>query len=403
VGAALVDKIDLVDAGEPLKLPCPAPPHCVALDAIDTPTSRALPITLDDCVQTAAPDDGACDPAGAQPAADCASRINPVELPAQLACAQTRIAYVGDTPSVSFDGADWSHSNLTISANHALSIQLHAPALSNLFVSLEGPVLIQIDHATALSDVRISGMATSAGAPSVELTEVTADAVNVGDTDQPFPGDVALRNVSLADSVLAAEALELESVSLIAMRIATHALMASDVRFKKVQLDADSALISSFGAGGSRMRLCDATLVAGNITQSALADCASGGGAIRLYKSEITGSTMDGVFVHDDAKWENNVVGALAPSDVTVFQTTVFGSTFCDSLSRLALGAQSYVKCSHCVREFAEPAELCSVPNPAGSVMFGPNYCPLFITRSPPLTCEEPVPTRVRPLIDVPL
>jgi hypothetical protein len=403
VGAPLVDKLDLVDAGDPLKLPCSAPPHCVALEAIDTPMRSALPIALDDCPLPAPPDDGVCDPSAAQPsAADCAGRLNPVELPAQLACAQTRIAYTGDTPSVSLDAADWSHSNLAISASHALRIQLHAPALSNVFVSLEGPVLIQIDHTTALNDVRISGTASSAGAPSVELTEVTADAVTVGDSHQPFPGDLALRNVTLQDSGLAPETLELESVSLVAIRIATHALMASDVRFKKVQLDADSALISSFAAGGSRMRLCDATLVAGKITQSALADCASGG-AIRLYKSEITGSTMDGVFLHDNSKWEDNVVGALAPSDITVFQTSVFETTFCDSLSRLALGAQSVVKCSHCVRAFAEPAELCSIPNAAGSATFTVNYCPLFTSGSPPLACEDPLPVRVRPLIDEPL
>jgi hypothetical protein len=415
VGAPLVDKLQ---PGDPPIAPvaCTPAPPCKPLEPIESSTRRALALTLDDCVGSACaplldagladqPDDaGPNQPLkmrglrGDKLVTGCDRALS--QLPSQISCDAMRIAYAADARDIALDAPDWSHGNLSISAQTPLQIELHAARLTNLFVQLSGPVLLRIDHAAQLDDVRIRGTQSADGAPGVELLQASGQGVAIGDTELAFAGALSLRDVTLTDAVLASDQLELQSVSLAKAHVVTQLLTGTDVRLTDTQLEADSALLSAFSALRARLRFCDgATLVAGELRETGLAGCA-GGGALRLYKSTILASALDGAIESDASHWETTRVGASADSTLLLFESDVASTRFCDALSKLALGYQSHITCSHCQHAFAQPDQLCSIPAPGPATTYDANACPELTDKPAPAACSEPLPERVRPPLD---
>jgi hypothetical protein len=412
VGAPLVDKLQPGDGPIPV-VACTPAPACKPLAELETTTRRALAVSLDDCANPLI--GSTC----ATASFDAAGQVPPLkmqgvradqlptgcgrtlsQLPQQASCDAMRIAYGPDSGGVALDAVDWSHSNLAISASAPLRVELRAARLTNVFVQLTGPVLLRIDRAAQLDDVRIGGAESSDGAPSVELLQSNGQAVAIGDDELAFAGALSLRDVTLSDSVLAPDQLELQSVSLAHVHVVTQTLTGTDARLSDTRIDADTALLSAFSAVRARMRFCDgATLVAGEIRESGLAGCADSG-ALRLYKTTILSSALDGVIESDSSHWETTRVGAVAPSTVMLFESDVASTRFCNAVSKLAVGYQSHISCSHCQRLFAEPDELCSIPSPGPETTYEANACPLLTNMPAPLECSDPSPERIRPPLD---
>jgi hypothetical protein len=414
IGAPLVDKQEPVEAGV-APIPCPPPPLCEALEEIETSTVSALAIGLSDCspphaaecpVPDAGVDDDAASPfqpidhplPGMQPsAADCSPPAPLLGLPEVSNCDDGRVDYVATMPPVALDEPTWSHSNLTIVASAALPIALHSPDLSNVFLRLEGPVQLTIDHTDTLIDLRIAGVETNAGAPSVAFSQVTGQGVAIGDADRGFPGMVSLRDVTFSDSVLAPRQLQLESASLSKVRVATQALSGTDGLLENVAIDSDTALLSAFDLKSVRMKSCHGlTLVADNIYNGGFSTC-EGAGMIRLYESEILASAVDGAVESDGSHWETTRIGANSATSLVTFLSDLSAVRFCKPTNRLVLGEATSIMCSSCLRQLAEPAELCVVPGADRLLKFQGNACPLLRMGVPIADCVDPIPARVRP------
>jgi hypothetical protein len=408
VGAPLVDRVQGklgVDG-----VACNPSPPCEPLSHADPRAliRRALQIVRDDCIaarrdsgiscDSSEGDAGASDPTDQTPG--CEDQHALTELPAQLSCDDVVFASRSDAPDLSLDGVNWLHSNLTISASAARRIALTNATLRSVFIRLEGPVLLHIEHSESLRDLRIAGTVTPAGTPALELVQANGDALTIGDMTQSFTGSVTLRDVQLFDSVVSSTQLDLESVASTQVYLAAQSLTASDLDVLDAVIDADSMLISAFTAKQSQLHWCTgATLVAARISESSLSAC-DDGGAIRLYDSTILSSAIDGRVESDTSQWENDRLGATAKSEVVLFQTNFSAISFCKRTSKVAIGEASEIRCSFCEREFSEPAELCTIPTQSVVPTFESNYCPLLTgTPTAPPACTDPVPERVRPPI----
>jgi hypothetical protein len=411
VGDALVDTQKEPEGG--LVLPCRKPPPCepltentmgethpvwyrgnIELSALAVERSSCLDAPAESACDPTAADAGSHDPAETAPMEGCSARS---DLPPTAACDDVRVAGDPASPLSSLDAPNWSRSNLTLVASSPWRVELHAPILDMVFLRLEGPVELHIDHANALEDLRITGVITAAGAPSLELRQVIGNALAIGDAVESFPGSVRLETAVLSESVLAPVRLELRSVELSKVRVLTSALSGTDASLVDAVIDADSVLLSAFKAARTRIQSCaDATYVAGTVMDTSLASC-RGGGALRVYDTKILSSAVDGIVESDGSSWEYVRLGVNAPSDVVLFLSSWSAVAICEGASRIGIGTASSVKCSGCKDLLDEP-DVCIIPGDGRAPNIDANFCHLLTADPKPAECVDPVPERIRPI-----
>lgn len=398
IGAPLIDTQLLPDGG-PIELKCNPPPLCVPLTVSELALGSATPIAHSACADCDThacdldTDAGAVDSDLASPAADgCKAPA----LPPSAAGADLWISGPAAEGQSTLDSPEWSQSNLTLIARVPWRISLRAPALSGVYLRLQGPVQLHIDHAAQIDDVRITGVSTPAGAPSVELVQSSAHALIVGDSEHQFAGPARLQDVVVSDTLMTGTTVELDSAVLMKVRIATHAVTGTDVSLTDAMIEADSVLLSALTASGSTIHSCTgATYVASTIQRSTLSGCGASV-VIHLYSDKILSSAVDGSIDSDGSNWENTRLGIATTTDATFFHSTISAAIFCSAATHVALGSASEIKCSSCERQL-EADDFCVVPSENQAPRIYSNYCiPLL---SPVAQCEDPVPERVRPEI----
>jgi hypothetical protein len=108
-------------------------------------------------------------------------------------------------------------------------------------------------------------------------------------------------------------------------------------------------------------------------------------------------SAVDGIVESDGSTWEYVRLGAIAPSDVVLFQSSWSAVAICEGVSRIAIGTASFVKCSGCEDLLDEP-DVCIIPGSGRAPSIAANFCHLLTADPKPAECVDPIPERVRPV-----
>jgi hypothetical protein len=398
VGAPLVDEWP---GGEPAQEVLCTPPPCAALPELTLDERPDAPIDLAGCAgQPSAPlgSDGRPGPAGP----DAADARDLSELAAQASCETLSAAQSSDDAhdDVTLMAANWSRVNLSLASDSERQLLLREATLAQVFIRLEGPVLLRIERSRDISGLRVLGVATAAGSPRVELEQVHGSGVVIGAADQRFAGSVALRDTTLAGSQLEVDELSLESVVLTQSAIDASSMLAIDTSLMDGTLVSESARLATFSGQHTRLRFCgESALFGSELHDSTIAGC-DDSALIRLYGSKLISGSLDGQIESDQAYFEHVRIGASAKTSLVMFGGQAHSSAFCATIDKAEFGFAAAVSCSTCDDAFTQPDVACDLPASAPP-QFMENSCELLKDKPPPVDCRAPYPERIRPILEL--
>jgi hypothetical protein len=315
-------------------------------------------------------------------------------LPEQADCTAVELIGSDAITHYSVRAATWSNVNLSIRSERPLEVLLDAPQqLQHVFVQLSGPVLLRVADAASVVDLRVLGIASERGNPRLELEQVQAQLVNVGDAARSFPGELSLHASKLTVVALRADSVRLESVVLERGGLQTRALTAADVDLNELAIEAETAVVSAFGMRDSRLHICESgSFLDGRTSETAINTCSSA--TLRLYDVGFSGGALDGSIESDSSNFENVRIGVEAPTQLIAYASVLSSSSFCEHSERLALGFRTLVKCCACDERLDSASLGCAIDEP---LPLDANACPAWPkgTRLP--ECSDDVPDRSRP------
>jgi hypothetical protein len=330
--------------------------------------------------------------AGAGPSA-CSTNVTAV-LPLQDRCETIALQAAAATSPLALDAVQWSNLNLSFASQTELTLTLNAPSLDGVFVQLSGPVVLRITAAHSLHDLRIAGSASADGRPRLELEDVEAEVVSIGDEAHGFEGTVSAHATKFVDLTVKADDLTLESVWLENGSIACETLNLTDGTLKNLTLDANTAVVSASSVGQAHLHFCDSvSLIECQLEQSTVTTCA--GTTARMYTTSLIEGAIDGSFEADGAHFAGVRIGAEAATDLIGFNSTFSSVDLCSQVSSFAIGMRSTIDCSECDPSFQTMNPACALPDPPAST--SPNFCVAWPDTTPWQACPDGLPERTRP------
>lgn len=261
-----------------------------------------------------------------------------------------------------------------LAAELPMRMRLAGARLSNVAIRLAGPVRLELTEDSSLSLVRITMEAADPGSPSLLLEDTSATHF-AAESAEELAGELEIARTSLADVLLAAEQIELETVTLQrgalqAGRVNAIAALLADSRLAAQHL----TLSASRVVRTTLTRACDTLLVAGGeITESRFEGCRE---TSRLHDVLISRSALDGPLEAEMTTILDSALGLAVPTRLWAWETSVVTSAFC-AFSEQARFASVSLECARCEGPLAAAgADVCYQPDTRVSA--APNACPAF-------------------------
>jgi hypothetical protein len=366
VGLPLVEQFD-PEVPMP-EILCHTPPPCAALAPVRSPDHPAKPVSLSGCRRPCALGDdvlgdGLCRPEAAKNT-----------LPVSAMCQEIEVQPTAETQTLSLTEVDWADINLTVAAQRPLLISIAGGKLQRVYMTLRGPVEVQLDQLAQLEDLRLVGSGNTAGAPRVVLT-AARDATNIssGDAHGPFHGELAFRALQLANLDLRADVLTVESAFIDDASLRADTLELSDVTLQRTLIESTHTQATVFEAQDSSLDLCgDALLIQGRFARTAVTACDEA--RVHLYVSNLGSSSLDGPLELSDVNLENVRLGVSEPTRIVGFDLRMASDHLCRNVALLSFGGASTIRCSSCAEEFEDAPPACQVQYVKN--LLDDNHCP---------------------------
>jgi hypothetical protein len=253
-------------------------------------------------------------------------------------------------------------------------------------------VTLRIAPAT-LVDVRVTTAAAPAARSRIELEQVQATNLRLGDGEIAFNGSIGITRTVLTDTQIVAEELLLESVDVVGGLVQADVLTGIDSKLDATVLDAGQAVLSACRLQDMQVRRCGAlTLIASDIERSLLGPCQEQ--PLRVYSSTVLLSLADGRIESDRSRWEASRFGSRGATDLLMWDRLIMSSSFCAGTRTARFGASADVQCSKCDAGLQTADAVCIEPGFESEL--GATACPAF--EAPPVCADPDV--RQRPLND---
>ncbi|HEX7478511.1 MAG TPA: hypothetical protein VF331_11935 [Polyangiales bacterium] len=396
VGQGLVDR-QPVAAGARTGALCADPPKCVLSAAVPIAAVEAISIQALDLTQCG----GVAAPCAKPPVADgaCATwRLGDPSASAQQrsapACAELHI--VSATPdkaaSARLSGVTLDHDNVVIEAQSPLELELDEAMLSDVHVSLHGPITLRIKDSSSFDRVQVTGASADTLEARVELEHVQGTGFVVGDKQQTFGGSVSILRSALKKSQLYVRDVYMQSTQWDDSRVNATTIAVTDLKLTIGELDFDSAVISASHLQAMQVDACGSlALIDTYATESHVPGCTQDG--TRIYGGLVAGGLFEGTIESDSASWDSTLLGVLEPTDLVMWGGSMTSVGLCSSTHSLRLGAGATLSCTICdATTLAKRGEVCTIPELYAR--FEENLCAAL---DKPAVCVAPLPVRTRP------
>jgi len=326
----------------------------------------------------------------------CQWSLDTAQLPAldasALRCAELTIEGDGETDTITLKGVDWTDTNVSVSSERPLVLELEAAALQQTYLALTGPVTLRITHAQRFAGVRIAGQASQHGLPLVELRHVDGERLSAGDEERAFAGTLALVRANLVEAQLVASHVSLESVAVARGLITASQLNAVDTELFEVGLEVGSGVLATSVMRECIVHECGAlTLIDGKIRYSWFPGC--GVAPLRVYGASVIGGRFDGEIESDRSNFSGVLFGSREPTDLLLWDGSVLSTNFCAGSQSVILAATANIGCSKC--DGWNEGDVLACLDPEWPATLRSNWCEQLKQAQ---VCEEPLPPRERPL-----
>lgn len=361
----------------------------------------------------AAPDDDDFVDLGASPNSallpPCESTRH-ARVPAELDCADvtSRDAPPQEAAHEQLARAQWHASNLRIESEVPRTIAIDELTASEVWIELRGPVTLRIGRQggalftfgsgpptageEAISDLRVTGVATAAGAPQLHFEGVRARGVRIGDDARPFPGRVSARSSELLAVQLLAHDVALESSRLDTGLLRAGTLSGADAVLTDLGIELGHALLANSDLRSSQLTRCgDVSLVLVSVTDSQLSACDA---PLRMIDSRMSRTWLDGAVEGDDATFESTLFGTREPTDLVLWSGRLKNAGLCAGVQSLVLAELTGIECSMCERDTFVPDAVCTLPK--SDIFLKNNLCPGLSSQDELAACSLPYPDRHR-------
>lgn len=270
-------------------------------------------------------------------------------------CSALTAIGTGGAQRVSAQGVTLTSTNLSFESAEPATFELRRANLVDVRILLQGPIAIHFIDST-LQDVRFE-LAPDA---QVEVERGYANGLMVSGEGASRMGTVTLRRTRFDQSHLRAATLRLESVVAYESDFDASVFQATDLTWGNGRLSTMDGLLSSAFLSKISVKKCEAlTFIGSGVYDSELAPCE---GPLRLYKTTVEGSTLDGPIQADSSILQYNRFGAQSATDLIAWDTQIVMSALCDEQRSLVLGEKSAVSCTHCNKGDAVP-KICALPD----------------------------------------
>jgi hypothetical protein len=216
------------------------------------------------------------------------------------------------------EAAAWDTGDVSIATRTPWVLELDGASLRRTLIELTGPVTLRLVRPVTLDDVRITGTASDAGAPQLELHEVDGATLAVGDAEQSFHGSVHMTRATLTKSQLVADDVVLESVTFQEVIVKAHALTARDANIAQVTLAFDDALFSASTLFDVAVTECGSLkLLEASVQNTRIPACRNP--PMRVYYSDLLRVVVDGEIESDRSEWTRCIFGLHEPTDIVAW------------------------------------------------------------------------------------
>jgi hypothetical protein len=245
---------------------------------------------------------------------------------------------------------------VNISADQPISVELPRAMLDNVAIKLTGPIALAI-RASQLARVRVRGIATAAGAPSLALEDSDAFHFALA-TEQATFDRLSMSHGTLEDALLETHSAHFESVAVRRSTITATDFDASDISISETELALGHALISEPSLDKVRLRDCGRVRFVGGQLSRTESSCSE---LLQLYSVEaVRDSWLDGPIESDGSDFENTSLGNAQKTALLGYESSLVRVTFCQGVERVRL-SHGFLSCVACSGALADdPSSVCS-------------------------------------------
>jgi hypothetical protein len=284
----------------------------------------------------------------------------------------------------------WRSLTLMIETEAPLVLELTRAALSQLRVTLRGPVTLRVVDSQEVSELMLM---TDHAAAALELRDSRVSRLRVGvSAAMRFAGTLDVQRSQVADVLAFARTASFESVLLEDARLlADERLDFSDATGRRVVVAADQIVLNVSTFSEIEVERCG-RLAAYQTWLSNFRVPACSDDSTRVYGGSMRRGSIEGPIVADRASFERTRFGVLDTTDLQLWDSELSNTAFCAGTDSVTLGGNTSSLCAFCREDDGSlvPVRACRHPDAE----------PILLQ-----TCQglldapvcEPAPQRMRP------
>lgn len=368
VGRPLVDSTTGGRDSNPMSAMCPESPECLPAEISRRPRAkiRKGPIDLDTCATMG---------------------VSVIAAP-RIECAEVAWSEADLSESIP-PGLVLSNSNLTISVTRPTTLTLDTAELTNVWLSLRGPVKLRLGAQSTLSRVHVE-LFHEQGSPSLEVGDTSLTSVAIEGARESSMASATFTRARLSNVELSLPQTQLRSVWATQLIVDGPELDVVDLEASETDLTFDRATLAASSLTSTRILRCGSlSLARSSLEGSSLVACSDG--PARVYDSSIIESLVDGAIDSDMSMWSAVIFGGREATELNAWDS-LFGSvSFCAKTFDLRFAGLSSIACSVC--EGREESAV-SCERDRDKVQSEGNRCPALEALE---VCGDGFPRRERP------
>lgn len=288
------------------------------------------------------------------------------------------------------DRPELRNTALTIVSEEPAVVTLLYPRLSDVLITLDGPVTLRVLGPRSFRQVRIFATRRDGAQdePRIELKNVDGADVSIGGDYEFFPGTIAVEDGALTNTRVQARRIELTAVSLSYSALESETIDTSNATMTFTTLAFVTGRLDGSTLDRANVLRCESlAIVTGMVSNARIEHCA---GPVRVYGASISRAYLDGDMQGDHALFQDVVFGAHRKTDLLAWDSQVFTSNFCANASTVRLGASVFVLCPSCDPD----NRLITCADSQAIRKIETSQCDAFID---PLECGGALPMRPKP------